>query len=169
MNILVNDANILIDLIKLDFMDAFMKLEARLMTTDFVLNELDPDQQKLLGPYLENHSLTSISTESVDDFQGIYQLLGAHTGLSFEDCSVWYYSIQLAATLVTGDGKLRKTARKSGVEVRGIIFLFDEMLAQGVITKQLAIEKMQALRALNPRLPQQEMERRLKQWHDGEA
>jgi hypothetical protein len=45
MRILINDANILIDLIRLACVDAFFKLDAEVSTTDFVLEELEIEQQ----------------------------------------------------------------------------------------------------------------------------
>ena len=86
--------------------------------------------------------------------------------MSFEDCSVWYYSKKLVGALLTGDGKLRKQATKEGVEVRGIIFIFDEILKQNLITFQIAIEKITQLSLINNRLPKKEIDLRIKSWKE---
>lgn len=46
MNLLINDANILIDIVKLDIVEAFLSLNFDLHTTDFVFAELNADQQE---------------------------------------------------------------------------------------------------------------------------
>ena len=149
MKILINDANILIDLVKLEFLEAFLKLDFDLYTTDFVIEELS-DKQKLPITKLNRlKKLSIIETTSIDDFQGINRILKKSSGLSFEDCSVWYYSKKLSGVLLTGDKKLKKQASKDNIEVRGIIYLFDEFLNQDLISFHKAVEKIQQLKLLN--------------------
>ena len=47
--------------------------------------------------------------------------------LSVPDCSVWLYSKKNNYTLITGDGLLWKTAINDGVEVKGVLFVPDEL------------------------------------------
>ena len=44
MKIIINDANILIDLVHLGLMNEFIQLNLELKTTDFVFEELNEDQ-----------------------------------------------------------------------------------------------------------------------------
>lgn len=48
--------------------------------------------------------------------------------MSIADYSVWLYAEKNNYTLLTGDGKLRKSASKSGVEVCGILKIFDMLV-----------------------------------------
>ena len=48
MKLLINDANILIDIVKLDIVEAFLSLDFNLHTTDFVFSELKKSQQESL-------------------------------------------------------------------------------------------------------------------------
>ena len=86
--------------------------------------------------------------------------------LSFEDCSVWYYSQKLSGTLLTGDGKLRKQVSKQGIEVRGIIYVFDELVNESLLDFPIAIEKIKQLFQLNNRLPKKEIDKRIENWKD---
>ena len=43
MRIIINDANILIDLVHLNMMNNFIQLELDLKTTDFIFEELNDD------------------------------------------------------------------------------------------------------------------------------
>lgn len=164
MRIVINDANILIDLAKLELLDVFSKLKFELYTTDFVYEELNQEQKSPVSMLNKNGHLTIIETEETIDFQNITNLLDSSTGLSFEDCSVWYYSQKLSGTLLTGDGKLRKQVSKKGIEVRGIIYIFDELLKQNLIDINIAIEKIEQLYQLNNRLPKKEIAKRIENW-----
>jgi hypothetical protein len=84
----------------------FSKLNFELHTTDFVYEELNEEQKSPVSSLLENGFLNIIETVEVKDFQEINRLLDESSGLSFEDCSVWYYSAKLSGMLLSGDGKL---------------------------------------------------------------
>lgn len=166
MQIVINDANILIDLAKLELLNEFSQLNFKFYSTDFVIEELNSDQRKLVDHLIEEHQLSVIETATETDFIGISYLLENSTGLSFEDCSVWYYSKQMDGILLTGDGKLRKQARNDSVEVRGIIYIFDQLIEQNIITPSVAIERMKELLQLNVRLPKKEINKRLLEWEN---
>ena len=166
MKIVINDANILIDLVKLELIDAFSKLDFDLHTTDFILDELNDEQRTPIVNLNSGKKLTVIETIETTDFQGITTILEKSTGLSFEDCSVWYYSKKMSGILLTGDGKLRKQASKDNIEVRGIIYLFDVLLNQNLISFQEAVEKIKQLMLLNNRLPKKEIDKRIELWND---
>lgn len=164
MKVVINDTNIIIDLIQLELLEEFSNLKFKLLTTDFVFEELNTEQQNILTPLIENNTIRLIKTESLDEYIAIYNLLHSTHGLSFEDCSIWYYCKKLNGTLLTGDAKLRKEVNKDGIEVRGIIYLFDEFLRQKLITYKLAIEKIVELKSINNRLPVNEIEKRVEAW-----
>ena len=166
MKIVINDANILIDLAKLDLLDVFSKLPFDLYTTDFVYEELNAEQKSPVSVLHEKGYLKIIETEEILDFQSITGLLESSSGLSFEDCSVWYYSKKLSGTLLTGDGKLRKQVSKQGIEVRGIIYVLDELLKQNLIDFPNAVKKIKQLFQLNNRLPKKEIDKRIELWSE---
>lgn len=83
MRIFLNDANILIDLVDLDCVEAFFQLNVELCTTDFVLEELEEFQKDLF-----RDDRLRICTSDSDAIATISDLMEANPGLSFEDCSV---------------------------------------------------------------------------------
>lgn len=153
MRIVINDANILIDLVHLDLVEVFFSLhDLDLKTTDFVFEELHEEQKDIVEQFVQNNTLKIIeSTE--EDLSSIFQILSTTSGLSIEDCSVWYYAKKNAGILLTGDGNLRKQSSADGVEVRGILYIFDQLLISGLMSFELAIEKLNHLYLLNERLP----------------
>jgi rRNA-processing protein FCF1 len=167
MRILVNDANILIDLVTIDLVDAFGLLGDLLYTTDFVFGEIDDAQRRILEPLVDQGLLNIITTSAAEDYEGIYSLTRTARGLSFEDCTVWYYCQKLNGILITGDARLKKVASEHGIEVRGILFVFDTMLMEGVISFDTAIDRMNRLVAINARLPRELIDDRLSAWAQG--
>lgn len=167
MRIIINDANILIDLVHLDLMNEFIKLEFDLKTTDFVFEELNDNQKKIIEAYINSEHIKLITTENEVDFENITTILESSLGLSFEDCSVWYYANKLNGILLSGDGKLRKQAIANGISVKGILFVFDQLLLHEIISFELAIAKLEQLYEINPRLPIQSKNERVKSWSLG--
>jgi hypothetical protein len=68
--------------------------------------------------------------------------------------------------LVTGDGKLRTKARASGVEVRGMIYIIEQIKMQGLLPVAACIEKLTLLKELNDRLPMDEINNRIQAWNN---
>lgn len=164
LRLVITDANILIDLIQLDLALILLKSELfDFMTTDFIFDELFDEQKNILSGLIENNHFTVIESEESDIIE-IFQLKQTTNALSFEDCSVWYFAAKLEGILLTGDRQLRNHSTRSGIQVHGILFLFDQMLTKNLITYSLAIEKLTALVQINPRLPQKLIAERIKEW-----
>jgi predicted nucleic acid-binding protein len=160
MKLLINDANILIDIVKLGLVDAFLSLDFDLHTTDFVFAELSDQQQESISTV----RLKIITTENQQDFNSIMALLNSHKGLSFEDCSVWHYTQKLKGTLITGDGILRKKVTNAGLDVKGIIYILEEIKKQNKLPIKVCIEKLEELKKINDRLPMHEIDKRIQDW-----
>ncbi len=164
MRIIINDANILIDLVQLDLMSEFIKLEMELKTTDFVCEELNEEQKIVITDFINSGDIELIVTEDDEDYNRIVDILENSSGLSFEDCSVWYYAEKLEGILLSGDGRLRKQAIANGIIVRGILYIFDQLLLANLITFELAIEKLEQLYENNTRLPIASKNERILSW-----
>ena len=164
--VVINDANILIDLVHLELLSIFSKLDFELFTTDFILEELNLQQRSLVDELVKLHEIFIIKTAGIEDYSGIVYLLEQTNGLSFEDCSVWYYSMKLKGILLTGDSKLKKHAEASEVEVHGILFIFDAIVTQKLLTPTEAASKLAHLKQLNIRLPENEIEKRIRKWEE---
>ena len=159
MKLHINDANILIDIVQLDLVVAFLALNFEMHTTDFVFAELETSQQQAL----KSEKLIIINPTETDLF-AISDLTSENNGLSFEDCSVWYFAKKMNGVLITGDGNLRKKAKAAGIDVKGIIFIIEEIKSQNILITETCIAKMQALHRLNDRLPQNEITKRIALW-----
>ena len=161
---LVNDANILIDLLKIDLLDAFFRLEFDFQVTDIVFVEIREENTAYLNSFLENGILTKQGF-SFSELSQIQTLQIENPGLSIADCSCLYLSRKISATLLTGDGALRRVAEQQDISVHGILWIFDEMIVGGLISEKEAKEKLTQLMELNSRLPLKECRKRLARWH----
>lgn len=167
MRIIINDANILIDLVHLDLMNEFIKLELDLKTIDVVFDELNDDQKIIIEAYINSKHIDLITIEKEEDFKSITSVFESNSGLSFEDCSVWHYANKLNGILLSGDGKLRKQAMANGISVKGILYVFDQLLLHKIISFEHAIEKIEQLYEINPRLPVTSKNERITDWSLG--
>jgi predicted nucleic acid-binding protein len=159
MKIHINDANILMDIVKLDLATVFLELSFELYTTDFVFAEMELEQQE----QLLSEKLIKI-VASKEDMLSIFNLTEQHTGLSYEDCSTWYFAKKMDGILITGDGLLRKKARTSGIEVKGVIYIIEQIKEQKLLSTTICIEKLKLLKELNDRLPMNEIDSRIQIW-----
>lgn len=160
MKIIVSDTNILIDLAELNLLHDFTKLNFEFHTNDFIINEIqNTEQKKKVQEIIETGKLF-IATTKNEQYEKIFEL--GEKNLSFEDCTIWYYAKINNGILLTGDGNLRKSAKKSGLEVRGIIYIFDKLIENNIINKKTALNKMTKLYETNKRLPKKEIEKRIK-------
>lgn len=136
-------------------------------TTDFVFEELYDEQKNIIKQFIQNQSLILIES-SEDDLINIFEIFSSTKGLSVEDCSVWYHAKKNKGILLTGDGNLRKQSLADGVEVRGILYIFDQLLISGLISFEFAIEKLNQLYSINERLPIDAKKQRLDCWSRSE-
>ena len=164
MKIYINDTNILIDLSELELLAAFSKLNAYLYTTDLIVAEIQDTRQREKVKELINAGILEVLSLESEEFTEIYTIRENNSGLTIEDCSVWFATRKYKGTLLTGDARLRKQASEHGIDVRGIIYVFDELVNKGILDKQTARTKMMDLRKLNPRLPEKEINARLRAW-----
>lgn len=165
--IVVNDTNVFIDLFNVDLLDEFFSIPWKVHTTRFVMLELQREgQQAKVSAYLESGKLhiPNLDSKEVTEIGRLFQQFENQTNLSFTDCSVWYYAKVNNYVLLTGDRKLRTAAAFDGLEVHGILHVFDRLVDNGIISYQVAVERIELLYQTNPRLPKDEKDKRLQAW-----
>lgn len=166
MIIVVNDANILIDLIKLQLIDAFFKMNWEFHSTNLIIeNELYDDQIEKLQPYILSGKLI-VQELDADDMMSIMNLQEKKPQLSDKDCSALYCAQKLNAALITSDNTLRKFAKNQNLEVHGHLWVFDALFDQDIISHETAINKLIELNTVNAKLnlPKKECESRIEKW-----
>lgn len=155
--LLISDANIFIDLDKVDLLEICNQLNYKIITTDFVYNELYSKQKETLDK-LNIEQLTFEAKEMID-FYTKYSQLG-NVGISPEDYSL-IYKAKEKCSILTGDRALRNYIIKENIQVFGIFFILDSILKQNLISKEVWEEKLKLLQTINQRLPKKEFDKRL--------
>lgn len=134
-------------------------------TVDFVAAELiDEDQKKAFEELVVNGKIVVNSFTAEEVMEIVAEHSSVSGNLSIPDCSVCYYAKKHDVPMITGDRRLRRHAEKLSIEVHGILFLFDDMVANSVISPIDAANKLEELMALNSRLPQSAIRERIDKW-----
>jgi predicted nucleic acid-binding protein len=162
MKLAVTDANIFIDLIKLQMLALLFNIDIEIHTTKEIVDQLNDQQATHLTQFIDAHHL-QVHYLTAHQLQAIIAL-PAPQALELADKSAAWLSLQLAATVLTGDGPLRKYCQTQHLQVKGIIWLFDVIVEKGLLHPVTAAHKMEALLQFNNRLPKDECSHRIHQW-----
>ena len=114
--VLVSDTNIWIDLHRSGLLEAAFHLPHAFATTDFVWREL----QTPPGRALTDMGLSVEAIEG-DEMPTLLELRHALNNSSLADVSCYFLARERGWALLTGDGALRRSARQSEIEVRGVL------------------------------------------------
>lgn len=166
MEIIVNDTNIFIDLHSIELLGALCELPYDVRTVDFVIAEItDPGQSEAISALVTEGKIRVESFNSEELSEIITEHASVPGNISITDCSVCYYARKNSATLLTGDKQLRRYAERCDVAVKGILFIFDELVANNILPPLQAADKLRRLLGINVRLPKAEIEKRINKWN----
>ena len=163
--LVVSDSNIFFDLIEVNLLDAFFRLPCKIVTTDFVINEIvHPRQKAIIDGFVRLERLQVVSFDA-GEFSEVMNLFSkSRNNTSITDCTVWYHARRTGGRLLTGDAKLRKSAEFDRVKVSGILYIFDNIVEYGICDKKTCAGKLRQLLMKNHRLPERECRRRIDEW-----
>ncbi len=156
--LLISDANIFIDLEKIDLLKFFDSLGFAIATSDFVYAELNTEQKSILdGLDIDIYEMDG--TELIN-FYSEFSALNLKK-LSYQDYSIFYYAKKYDGDVLSNDLRLRKYATKKSISVKGLFYILDELVSQGCVSDSLMIEKLVLLKEINKRLPLKEIDDRI--------
>lgn len=164
MKLLLHDTSILIDLMAADLLDVTFRLPYVMETTDFVIREIVKKEQHDAIQRIVSADLLTVSTASPNVVNDIFHFHQEILALTIADCSVICQALASGAIVLSGDGLLRKTARRKSLKVCGTLWVFQQVVLEGFITPCCAIEKLSKLMAINARLPKAECDKMIEQW-----
>jgi len=158
---LVVDLSVWIDMYHGGIIENFLHLGADILVSDAQLLENEEEKGLCLGSLLSHFTVESYSAS---EMTAALKLVRSHGRLKPEDILAYLLARRAGAILVTGDRRLRSLAESYGVECHGTIWVLDEMVAAGCITKAQACESLGLLMRENARLPSDEVEKRFEDW-----
>lgn len=146
--LLVSDANILIDMEEGGLLDQMFQLPYEFVTPDILFyEELEEDHSNLLGLGL---ALKEVSSESM---MYAMQLTSTYAKASRNDCFALALARQEECPLLTGDMALRLAAEKETAIVKGTIWVISQLVIHQVVTPQGARDAFTQMKANGRRLP----------------
>jgi hypothetical protein len=163
MKVVVKDANILLDLVIGDILGAWLSLGYQTCTTHLVWKEIkDTKQREKVIPYIESGQIGLRDIDG-EDWNEIYRF-SEKLGVSVPDGSVWFVARAENAILLSGDGRLRKVAKADGIEIRGVLWVLDELVARERLRPSSALSALTAILLSGSYLPKEECEKRMELW-----
>lgn len=148
MLVLISDANIVIDLEEGELIRLLFHLPYRFTVPDLLFyDELAEHHAYLLEQGLCLGEMTP------DTLRYVSELVMHVQGPSRYDCFALALAKQENCPLLTGDKALRMAAQAERVEVRGTLWLVEEMVRHAVIDRAAAHRAYSLMRASGRRLP----------------
>jgi len=156
MQLLVSDANILIDLEEGGLLTVFFELPYELTVPDILFyEELEEQHDHLLGMGLAVRELNS------ETMVYAFSLTQKASGPSRNDCFAIALAKQENCPLLSGDKALRKLADKELINTKGTIWVVSRLIEERLITVVDARSSYEKMKAAGRRLPWDIAEREL--------
>lgn len=135
-DIVIKDACIFFDLIKLDLLEDFYRLQTVVYTTPQVLSEITNNKQ--LAQVQVHVDSGRLLIDEAGNLDAIMAIIKQNRGLSFTDASVLELAERKDAAVLSSDMLLRRETVARDLGVRGILWVLEELYLQQV----LELEKM---------------------------
>jgi predicted nucleic acid-binding protein len=156
MQVLISDANILIDLEEGLLLDQIFALPFVFKIPDVLfVEELSEQHGHLLELGLQLGELRE------DFMQEVFQLTQTYSQPSRNDCFALALAKQENCPLVTGDRNLRRAAEAEEVDVYGTLWLVERLLEHSIINKTQAHVAYERMEQRGRRLPWAEAHQRI--------
>lgn len=154
---LISDANILIDLECCQLVELMFKLPFRFCVPDVLFDkELQNQHAHLLDIGLQTLSLNSDSMLYVFGLQTVYKKTSLH------DLMALSLAKQECCPLLTGDKALREASQKEAVVIYGTIWILEQLVIHKQIKLAIALNALTVMRNHGRRLPFDMAKERLK-------
>lgn len=163
MRVAVKDANVLIDLVEGDLLGLWFRLGIETYVPDLVLVEIkDPDQHRMVSAMVEAGNLR-VGTFSLEQMArvGSYRV---RYRVSLADASAILLAEEMQATLLSGDKLVRKGGQSLNLDVRGLLWVFDELVQRKLLEPADAAVRLERVIDAGARLPVDQVQARLRRW-----
>lgn len=154
--LLISDANVIIDMKDGGLLEVMFQLDETFAVPNILYaEELEQQQPQLPRLGLQ---IKSLSGESVARAMALKQ---HYAGTSTNDLFALELARECECPLLTGDKALRNAAEGEGIEIRGTLWLVDQLVQKKIISVAAARTSYKKMRDAGSRLPWAEAEKRL--------
>ena len=163
--LLISDANIIIDIIAGELVEPIFRLDYVFATSDVLFDkELKPQHPEIVQAGLQ---VLELQAEAVEYASTQFQADKADR-LSFMDCIALALARQEECVLLTGDARLRKRAEDQCIDVKGTIWLVQQLFDNNLIDADHAEDAYKKMRNDGSRLPEKEINKQLKTFRNSQ-
>ncbi|MCU7836720.1 MAG: DUF3368 domain-containing protein [gamma proteobacterium symbiont of Taylorina sp.] len=148
MDTIISDSNIFIDMIEGELSEEMFQLPYG-VTTPYLLYEEELSHEY---SYLIDHGLV-LSELDGNDMNRVYELSQGIKSVSIYDCMALRDAEKRECLLLTGDQKLKELALTQHIEVKGTIWLIEQLLINNIISVEKAEDAYNKMRETDRRLP----------------
>ena len=132
-------------------------------TTDLVARQVKTDHNwQAVSGFIEA-GLLKVATLTGEQVGRMYDELGT-LPVGLEDQTALFLAMELKAILLTGDRRLRLEGLKRKIEVRGLLWILDELVTKQLLPPRLAAVKLRSMVADGAFLRRDECEKRFQAW-----
>jgi predicted nucleic acid-binding protein len=158
----VSDTTLLVDLRAGGILRQVFKLSTTWLSPDVVLGEIETElAERLLRLGLQKRELSG------DQVEEVAALAQHHLGPSRADLFCIVLAKAERATLVTSDKSLREAAAREGISVHGTLWVLDQVVKHGLVTRPQTAVALQRMVDNNRWLPASEVAEHLRRWRHG--
>lgn len=159
----VLDTSICLDLSNAGLLEVILRLPHEFLLPDVIAEELkEPSGQRLVELGYTPVSLSGEHIGRVTDFAERYRRP------SRVDLFALAYARVHECILVTGDAALRTAAEAEGVDVHGVLWILDDLVAQNILPPAEAANALDRMIASGSWLPQEDCSERINRWRGGQ-
>jgi len=161
--LLISDANIIIDVIAGGLVDDLFQLDYTFGTPDILFEkELKDQHPEIISAGLQ---VLELNAETVAYASSVFNA-DVTDRVSLMDCVALALARQENCTLLTGDARLRKHAETESIEVKGTLWIVQQLLDNKLIDTDKAEDAYQKMRNDGSRLPEKEITKQLKAYRN---
>lgn len=158
MSLIISDANIFIDMEAGGLIRQMFHLPERFAVTNILYEEELLEHHPELPTY--GLVILDVKPEFVSE---AFRLGGIYNEPSQNDLLALALAKQEKCPLLTGDGKLRQASEKEAVEVKGTLWLMEEMINNKLINYEITKSAYDSMRAEGRRLPWDMIKKQLRE------
>jgi rRNA-processing protein FCF1 len=161
--LLISDANIIIDIVAGELVDGMFALEYEFGVPDLLYaEELEQQHSDIVDKGL---LVIGLASESILAANNLFEQ-NNQLKVSVNDCIALSLAQQESCSLLTGDARLKQLAIVEGIQVRGTLWLVEQMIMANCVTIEQAEIAYVKMRNDGSRLPKADIKKQIKKFQN---
>lgn len=145
----VADAAILLDLSELSLLPALLNSDVQLVTTPYVLDDLD---NRVRGELTNHGAKQRVVVEGADEaeMKTLLAEVGSPSQMTCSDKLICRVAKRMKLPLLTGCNWLHRDAERQGIRARTLLWVLDRLVTTRMVAPATAANRLHELQRLHP-------------------